>query len=187
MPDASGLPSHRMEQAPKWNPGTAAVLSLLLPGTGQIYAGKVLEGLLWMIAVVAAYHTNLFMGIFVHLACVFRAAKQNYPLPRAKTLIAVAALFLGLVTLGVIVNATGALRPSLSREQKEEIDSYLGKVALERSMTELGNLRPGPNVSRPEHWTVKQVGYRKFDLAFADLRTKALCKVRVAEVTCSAQ
>jgi hypothetical protein len=34
---------------------------------------------------------------------------------------------------------------------------------------------------------VKQVGYRKFDLAFADLRTKALCKVRVAEVTSSAQ
>ena len=31
------------------NPGTAAVLSLLIPGVGQIYNGKFLRGLLWLI------------------------------------------------------------------------------------------------------------------------------------------
>jgi TM2 domain-containing membrane protein YozV len=31
------------------NPGTAAILSFLLPGLGQMYNGKFLRGLLWMI------------------------------------------------------------------------------------------------------------------------------------------
>jgi TM2 domain-containing membrane protein YozV len=31
------------------NPGAAAVLSLILPGTGQIYNGDFLRGLFWLI------------------------------------------------------------------------------------------------------------------------------------------
>ena len=31
------------------NPGTAAVLSLLIPGVGQIYNGRILSGILWLI------------------------------------------------------------------------------------------------------------------------------------------
>jgi len=31
------------------NPGIAAILSFLLPGLGQMYNGKFLRGLLWMI------------------------------------------------------------------------------------------------------------------------------------------
>ncbi len=31
------------------NPGTAAVLSLLVPGVGQIYNGAILRGILWLI------------------------------------------------------------------------------------------------------------------------------------------
>jgi TM2 domain-containing membrane protein YozV len=31
------------------NPGTAAVLSLIVPGIGQIYNGKFLRGLFWLI------------------------------------------------------------------------------------------------------------------------------------------
>lgn len=31
------------------NPGTAAVLSLLVPGVGQIYNGRVLRGVFWLI------------------------------------------------------------------------------------------------------------------------------------------
>lgn len=31
------------------NPGTAAVLSLIVPGVGQIYNGDILRGLFWLI------------------------------------------------------------------------------------------------------------------------------------------
>ena len=31
------------------NPGTAAVLSLVVPGVGQIYNGKFLRGIFWLI------------------------------------------------------------------------------------------------------------------------------------------
>ena len=31
------------------NPGTAAVLSLLIPGVGQIYNGDILRGIFWLI------------------------------------------------------------------------------------------------------------------------------------------
>ena len=31
------------------NPGTAAVLSFLVPGLGQIYNGKILRGVFWLI------------------------------------------------------------------------------------------------------------------------------------------
>jgi TM2 domain-containing membrane protein YozV len=32
-----------------YNPGTAAVLSLLIPGVGQIYNGDFLRGIFWLI------------------------------------------------------------------------------------------------------------------------------------------
>lgn len=31
------------------NPGTAAVLSLLIPGVGQLYNGKIWRGVFWLI------------------------------------------------------------------------------------------------------------------------------------------
>jgi TM2 domain-containing membrane protein YozV len=31
------------------NPGTAAVLSFFIPGVGQIYNGKILRGIFWLI------------------------------------------------------------------------------------------------------------------------------------------
>ena len=31
------------------NPGTAAVLSVLIPGVGQLYNGKIWRGLFWLI------------------------------------------------------------------------------------------------------------------------------------------
>lgn len=32
----------------EWNPGVAAVLSLVLPGAGPMYKGNVVEGMLWL-------------------------------------------------------------------------------------------------------------------------------------------
>ena len=35
--------------ADRYNPGTAAILSLLIPGVGQIYNGDFLRALFWLI------------------------------------------------------------------------------------------------------------------------------------------
>ena len=37
------------DMAPTHNPGVAAVLSLLIPGAGQIYNGDFLRGIFWLI------------------------------------------------------------------------------------------------------------------------------------------
>ena len=38
-----------------WNPNIAALLSFLIPGTGQIYKGYTLEGILWFLGVGSCY------------------------------------------------------------------------------------------------------------------------------------
>jgi TM2 domain-containing membrane protein YozV len=51
----------------------AAVLSLVIPGAGQIYKGKPLAGILWLVCTVAGYVTVLVPGMFLHFLCVFQA------------------------------------------------------------------------------------------------------------------
>jgi len=59
----------------KWSPGLAALLSLLLPGAGQIYKGYVINGLVWMILVYSCYFFLFFFpGLFLHLFCILGAS-----------------------------------------------------------------------------------------------------------------
>lgn len=58
---------------PQWKPGIAALLSLLLPGAGQIYKGKLLTGLLWLIVVPAGYFLLILPGAILHVICIFTA------------------------------------------------------------------------------------------------------------------
>jgi len=51
----------------------AAVLSLLIPGAGQIYKGRTWIGLLWLVFTVAGYLTVLVPGMFLHFLCVFQS------------------------------------------------------------------------------------------------------------------
>ena len=60
-----------------WSPGVAAGLSLVLPGTGQIYKGQVRGGFLWLGAVVLGYMTFIVPGIVLHALCVISAAKGD--------------------------------------------------------------------------------------------------------------
>ena len=62
---------------PKWNPGVAAVLSLVLPGAGQMYKGQVLNGLVWLVLVVIGYIFAIAPGIFLHLCCILGASMGN--------------------------------------------------------------------------------------------------------------
>lgn len=61
------------------SPALAAILSLLLPGAGQLYTGKVLSALLWFVLVSAGY-TLILPGILLHLFCVGAAASSAHRL-----------------------------------------------------------------------------------------------------------
>jgi hypothetical protein len=63
-------------QAPvrKWSPGVAAVLSLVIPGAGQMYKGQIFSGLVWLVFVVIGYALLAVPGIVLHLCCIFAAS-----------------------------------------------------------------------------------------------------------------
>lgn len=59
-----------------FNPGVAAVLSLVLPGAGQMYRGKIGRGLLWLVFVPLGYMAFVLPGLVLHLLCILNAAKR---------------------------------------------------------------------------------------------------------------
>lgn len=63
------------------NPGTAAVLSLLVPGVGQIYNGTFWRGLFWLIITPGFWiGTGGFLGWVAHVISAITAhnyAKKN--------------------------------------------------------------------------------------------------------------
>jgi hypothetical protein len=61
----------------QWNPGIAALLSLLIPGAGQIYKGQVINGLFWLFLTVVGYFLCVVPGIFLHLLCIIGAASGD--------------------------------------------------------------------------------------------------------------
>lgn len=55
-------------------PGVAAVLSFILPGAGQIYNGKVLRGIVWLIVAVGIWlGSGGWLGWACHLASSYTA------------------------------------------------------------------------------------------------------------------
>ena len=63
------------------NPGKAAVLSLLIPGVGQIYNGKFLRGIFWLIVTPGFWiGSGGTLGWICHIIAAFTAyryAKRN--------------------------------------------------------------------------------------------------------------
>jgi TM2 domain-containing membrane protein YozV len=55
------------------SPGIAAVLSVLLPGLGQVYCGRLGAGALWLVATTFCYWAVLLPGFLVHALCVWSA------------------------------------------------------------------------------------------------------------------
>lgn len=58
----------------KWSPGVAALLSVLLPGLGQMYKGQLVNGLAWLILTAVGYVCLIVPGVVLHLCCVLGAA-----------------------------------------------------------------------------------------------------------------
>ena len=54
-------------------PGLAAVLSVLIPGLGHVYAGRLGAGLLWFLAASFGYWAILVPGFLIHVASVYFA------------------------------------------------------------------------------------------------------------------
>jgi TM2 domain-containing membrane protein YozV len=63
--------------SPKWSPGVAAVLSLVIPGAGQMYKGSVFSGLLWLLFVVIGYALMVIPGLILHIICIVSAASGS--------------------------------------------------------------------------------------------------------------
>jgi TM2 domain-containing membrane protein YozV len=58
------------------NPGLAAVLSLLVPGVGQLYNGRIVRGILWLIITPGFWlGTGGLLGWVCHLISAYTAYK----------------------------------------------------------------------------------------------------------------
>lgn len=66
-----------VEARPRWSAVAAALLSLILPGLGQLYKGQWINGPLWFCIVVAGYAAFVFPGVVLHILCVLGAATGN--------------------------------------------------------------------------------------------------------------
>lgn len=62
-----------------WSPGVAAVLSLVIPGAGQMYKGDVGAGFAWLIGTVIGYVAFIVPGLIAHILCVVSAASGGSP------------------------------------------------------------------------------------------------------------
>jgi hypothetical protein len=60
------------------NAAVAAVLSLLVPGAGQLYAGRPLSGLVWFVVVTLGYLMLIVPGVLLHIVCVASAASAAH-------------------------------------------------------------------------------------------------------------
>lgn len=61
----------------RWSPALAAVLSLLLPGLGQLYKGQLLNAVAWFLLVGFGYLALVLPGLVLHFFCVVGAASGN--------------------------------------------------------------------------------------------------------------
>ena len=55
------------------SPGVAAVLSVLIPGLGQLYAGRLFAGVMWFLGTAFAYWAILVPGFIAHALCIWSA------------------------------------------------------------------------------------------------------------------
>lgn len=73
--DEKIIEEREAKAAQKWNPGTAALISIFFPGFGHIYKGKVGEGFLWIIILIITMVIFFPLGIILYFVCIFDAAK----------------------------------------------------------------------------------------------------------------
>ena len=55
------------------NGGIAAVISLIIPGGGHMYAGEIIGGIAWLVFTLIGYGLFIVPGLILHLICIFDA------------------------------------------------------------------------------------------------------------------
>lgn len=71
-------PATRQSRTPRtWNPGVAAVLSLVIPGAGQMYKGQIGAGICWLIGTVVGYCLFIVPGLILHIVCIYKAYSDD--------------------------------------------------------------------------------------------------------------
>jgi hypothetical protein len=80
-PPALVRPPHdELERVRAPSPVIAAALSLVVPGAGQLYAGRPLSALSWFIVVTFGYLMLIVPGLLLHILCIASAANAaNQP------------------------------------------------------------------------------------------------------------
>jgi TM2 domain-containing membrane protein YozV len=63
-----------LEFRPPPNPAAAAVLSLIVPGAGQLYAGRPISAVSWFTLVTLGYMLLIVPGVLLHILCIASAA-----------------------------------------------------------------------------------------------------------------
>ena len=71
MPYDDYMEEVTLRRAP--SPGIAAVLSVLIPGLGQVYAGRLLAGAVWFLLTSFFYWAIVLPGFIAHALCVWSA------------------------------------------------------------------------------------------------------------------
>ena len=68
---------------PAPNAAVAGVLSLIVPGAGQLYAGHPLSAVLWFVVVSVGYLLLIVPGVILHALCIAQAASAaHHPRPQ---------------------------------------------------------------------------------------------------------
>lgn len=71
-------PSYELETRPPPSAAAAAVLSMVVPGAGQLYAGRPISGITWFALVTMGYLLLIVPGVLLHILCVASAAGAAY-------------------------------------------------------------------------------------------------------------
>lgn len=62
-----------MSDTNPFDPGTAAFLTFLIPGWGQMRRGKMKVGLIWLVIVLLGYFLIIVPGLILHGVCMLDA------------------------------------------------------------------------------------------------------------------
>ena len=61
----------------RWSRGTAVLLSLLVPGLGQMYKGQIINGIVWLLITICGYVALVIPGMVLHVCCMIGAASGD--------------------------------------------------------------------------------------------------------------
>ena len=70
-------PAQAIKHAPAPRRALAAVLSLLIPGAGQMYRGSTGHGFFWLALVVVLWFVVWPLAVVAHLYCIYDAARSS--------------------------------------------------------------------------------------------------------------